>query len=315
MRSSWIGSQQPRMPLAIGGDKPRIGSTELFDRVKCLHCQSLPLRARIELRTPETNDMQGVLNRPERVVNNILAADSIMHEVDGILNKERLLRFAVGVSRILAHAQPSLDGLCSVVHDEDARLEVFAQIFNSATELETAWNCLRLANVPASQRQGRVAMESIGTAIVFSLPVPVLLKELPRNDFLAKWLRNHPEKTAIDAYTPPAWDDDEPQRMGPAVRTTQIFNSFLTLAEAALEMPAEAVEGLKEYRRWVQHPASHGSAELSAYHFQTFASGSVGALFDPQRADTYIKGASDLIDIAYLIADILDLGTRYVAGD
>jgi hypothetical protein len=257
--------------------------------------------------------MQGVLNRPERVVNNILAAGRIMHELDAILNKEKLLGFAVGVSRMLAHAQPSLNGLCSVVPDEDTRLEIFAQIFYSATELETAWNCLRLANVPASQRQGRVAMESIAAAIVFSLPVPVLLRGLPRNDCLAKWLRDHPGKTAIDAYAPPAWCEDEPQRMGPALRTTQIFNSFLNLAEAELEMRAEAVQALKEYRKWVQHPASHGSAELSAYHFQTFVSGSVGALFDPQRADTYIKGASDLIDIAHLLADILDLGTHYLS--
>jgi hypothetical protein len=262
--------------------------------------------------TPETNDMQGVLNRPERVVNNILAADRIMHEVDGILKKERLLRFAVGVSKILAHAQPSLNGLCGVVCNDDAKVDVFAQIFNSATELQTAWNCLRLANVPASQRQGRVATESIATAVVFSLPVRDLLRGLPRNDHLAKWLRDHPEKTAIDAYTPPAWSEDNPQAVGPAMKTTQFFNSFLKLAEAELEMPAEAVEDLRVYRKWVQHPASHGSAELSAYHFQTFVSGSVGALFDPQRADTYIQAATDLIGIANLLADILDLGAHYL---
>jgi hypothetical protein len=257
--------------------------------------------------------MSDVLNSPERVVSNILAAGRIMHEVDGILNKERFLRFAVGVSRILAHSQPSLNGLCSVVANEDARLEIFVQIFNSATELQTAWNCLRLANVPASQRQGRVAMESISVAIIFCLPVSVLLEGLPTKDHLAKWLRSHPHKTAIDAYKPQPKSEDEPQETGPAVLATQFFKSFLAVAEVELQMPAETVQGMREYRKWVQHPASHGSAELSVYHFETLVSGAAGALCDPERADTYVEAADDLTQIAHLLAEILDWATHYLA--
>ena len=156
-------------------------------------------------------------------------------------------------------------------------------------------------------------MELIGTAIVFSLPVSVLLRGLPTQDRLAKWLRGHPDKTAIDAYKPLAWSEGELQRTAPAVKATQFFNTFLELAEAELQMPAEAIQGLREYRKWVQHPASHGSAELSAYHFETFVSGAVGALFDPERADTYVQAADDLTQIAHLLADMLDLGTHYLA--
>ena len=258
--------------------------------------------------------MSDVLNTPERIVDNIQAACRIMREVDGIVDNEKLREFAVGVSRILAHTQPSQNGLCSIVADEDAQFEIFVQVFNSATELQTAWNCLRLANVPASQRQGRVAMESIGMAIVFSLPVSVLLRVLPPKDRLAKWLRDHPDKTAIDAYKPLARSEDEPQHMGPEVMATQFFNSFLKMAEGELQLPADTVRGMREYRTWVQHPASHASAQLYTYHFETLVSGAAGALFDPERADTYAEAANDLTDIARLLADILDWVTHYLAA-
>jgi hypothetical protein len=257
--------------------------------------------------------MSDVLNTPERTVDNISAACRIMRAVDGVLGDERLQEFAVGVSRILSHTQPSGSGLCSVVSNKDARLEVFKQVFNSATELQTAWNCLRLANVPASQRQGRVAMELIGIAIVFSVPVSILLEGLSTKDPLAKWLGAHPGKTAIDAYKPPARREDEPDHTGPAVLATQFFNSFLDVAEVELQIPADAVRGIRDYRRAVQHPASHGSAELSAYHFETLVSGAAGALFDPERADTYVEAADDLTQIAHLLADILDWATHYLA--
>jgi hypothetical protein len=257
--------------------------------------------------------MSDMLNTPERVIDNISAASGIMRAVDGLVGDERLRGFAVALSRVLAHTQTSGSGLCSVVPNGDARLEIFVQVFNAATELQTAWNCLRLANVPASQRQGRVAMESIGIAIVFCLPLSVLLEELPTKHHLAKWLRSHPDKTAIDAYKPQLKSEDEPQDTGPAVLATQFFSSFLSVAEVELQMPAETVQGMREYRKWVQHPASHGSAELSAYHFQTLLSGAAGALFDPERADTYVNAADDLSQIAHLLADILDWATHYLA--
>lgn len=256
--------------------------------------------------------MNDTLNTPERVVDNILSAYRIMRAVDGVLGNERLQEFAVEVSRILAHAEPSQNGLCSVVANEGAQFEVFVQVFNSATELQTAWNCLRLANVPASQRQGRVALESIGVAIVFSLPTSSLLRGLPPEDRLAKWLRAHPDKTPIDGYEPVAKSEGEAQRVGPAVKATQFFNSFLKMAEGELQMPADAVQSIREYRKRVQHPASHAAPELYRYHFETLVSGAAGAVFDPKRADTYVQAANDLTKIAHLLTGILDWVTHYL---
>jgi hypothetical protein len=255
--------------------------------------------------------MGDVLNPPERVVKNIRSACAIMCRVDAVLRDKRLREFAIGVSRILAHMEPSKAGLCNVVAN-DARFQVFVQIFNAATELQTAWNTIRLANIPASQRHGRVAFESIGVAVVFALPTSTIAN-LPQQTPLGQWLQAHPESTAIDAYKPVPRSEDEPERREPPVKATQFFNSFLKLAELELKMPADSLRSMKEYRMSVQHPASHATAELYSFHFETLTTGAAGAVFDPKRSDSYVQAADDLIDIAHLLADILDWVTRYMA--
>jgi len=251
-------------------------------------------------------------NSSQRVKDNIRTASSRMRRVDNLLGEQRLLQFADGAARILAHGEPSGDGLCAVLADKGVRLEAFIQLFNAAVELETAWNAVRLCNVPASQRQGRVACESIAVAVLFSLPSSTL-RDLPLGDPLADWLRAHPDKTAVDAYEPRLVSADEPQRMQPAVNATHFFSSFVKVAELVLQLPPDVLQGIRQYRERVQHPASHASAELFTYHFETLASGAAGAVFDPKRSATYVQAADDLSQIAHLLADILDRATQHLA--
>jgi hypothetical protein len=258
--------------------------------------------------------MPNILNPAQRVIENIRTAPATMRLVDEVLGDQRLEQFAWGVSRILVHADPSSeDGLCSVIGSKDTQLEVCIQLFNAGTELQTGWNSIRLANIPASQRQGRVACESVAVAAIFSLPTSSLLGSLPKKDPLAKCLRSHPDKTAIDCYKPAPTGDDDPRCMQPVVRATQFFNSFLSVAELELEIRKEVIDSVKLYRKVVQHPASHGSAELGSYHFETIIGGAAGAVFDRKRADSYLQAAHGLTAITHLLADILDRVTNYVA--
>jgi hypothetical protein len=236
-----------------------------------------------------------------------------MRRVDDLLGEQRLQQFARGVARILAHAGPSGEGLCAVLVDERACLEVLIQLFNAATELETAWNAVRLCNVPASQPQGRVACESIAVGVLFAVPTQTL-RSLPSKVPLARWLQDHPHKTAVDAYDPIPPSADQPQSTPPALKATQFFSSFVKVAEQVLSLPGEIVQSITEYRQRVQHPASHGSAELFTYHFETMPLGAAGAVSDPNRSATYVHAAEDLTEIAHLLADILDRATQNLAA-
>lgn len=257
--------------------------------------------------------MSNILNPPERVIDNIQTASARMSRVDEVLGEQRLQRFAQGISRILTHIEPSADGLCKAVEDKDTQVEIVIQLINAATELETAWNVIRLGNIPASQRQGRVASELVAVAVLMSLPASTL-RSLPRKVPLACCLQDHPDKTVIDCYKPVAKDRNGLQVVEPLLMTTQFFTSFLMVAETLLKIPKQTLEAIRDYRKQVQHPASHGTAELFSYHFEAFRGGAAGAVFDKKRVESYVLAADELSNITRLLADILDWLTHYIAN-
>ena len=259
------------------------------------------------------HSMSETLNPPERVIDNILTASARMSRVDEVLGKQRLQRFAQRISRILTHIEPSADGLCKVVKDKDTQVEIVIQLINAATELETAWNVIRLGNIPASQRQGRVASELVAVAVLMALPTSTL-RSLPRKVPLARCLQDHPDKTVVDCYKPVIENRNEFQVAEPLLMATQFFASFLMVAETLLGIPKQTVEAIRDYRKQVQHPASHGTADLFSYHFEAFGGGAAGAVFDKKRVESYILAADELSNITHLLADILDWLTRYMVN-
>jgi hypothetical protein len=256
--------------------------------------------------------LSNILNTPERVIDNIRRTSARMSRVDNALGDQRLQHFAQGISRILMHIEPSADGLCSVLEDSDTQVEIVIQLINAATELETAWNVIRLGNVPASQRQGRVASELVAVAVLMALPTSDL-RNLPRKVPIARCLQANPGKTVIDCYKPTIKDGDESQAVKPLLMTTDLFTSFLMVSETLLKIPKQTVESIRNYRKQVQHPASHGTAELFSYHFEAFRSGPAGAVFDEERVESYAFAADELSELAHLFADILERVTYHTA--
>lgn len=252
-----------------------------------------------------------MLNPSERVIENIQTAPTRMKRVDEILGEQRLLYFAQGLARLLAHMESLSGSLCEVVESRDIRTDIVIQIINAATELETGWNAIRLANIPASQRQGRVAFELIAVTVLAALPLPTL-RNLPREVPLARCLQDNPDKTVIDCYRPTPKDTGNTPVAEPLLQATQFFSSFLDVAERLLGIPKQLVDEIRSYRKQVQHPASHGTAELSSYHFEAFQGEAAGAVFDKRRSESYIFAADELGKLAHLLADILDHVTRYL---
>jgi len=255
--------------------------------------------------------MNNLLNPPQRVINNIQTATSRMRKMDKVLGVNRVQKFAQEVSRILYHTEPTGDGLCSVIESHDTKTEIVIQLINTATELETAWNVTRLGNIPASQRQGRVAHELIAVTVLMALPSSSI-KGLPPEVPLARCLQKYPNKTVVDCYKNIVKEKGVVRKVDPLLKTTDFFTSFLMTLELLLNVSDEIVEAIRTYRKKVQHPASHGSRELFAYHFEAFDGRAAGAVFSQDRISSYVHAADDVINISCQLADILDLVVNYL---
>ena len=247
------------------------------------------------------------LNPAERVLANVRGAPERMARVDGVLGNDRLLRFAESVSQLLLNAQSDAFGL-TLLESGESRSLVVANMVHAATEFETAWNAIRLCNIPASQRHGRVATEFCARATVLAVPLD-LIKSLPLKAPLAKALQATPAKTVLDLIEMRVGESPEDVHE-PELRATDVFFSFRMLLEET-GFRQNRLQALLDYRREVQHPASHGSSHALAYHFEEWTGGSAGAVFRTEREDSYKSAADQVIALADLMTEALAHVTRH----
>jgi hypothetical protein len=222
--------------------------------------------------------------------------------MDELLGDAALNAFASHLSDLLAHQDPG--GLASVV-SSDLGAEITLNLVNAATELETAWNVLRLGNMPGARRQGRVASEFIGLAVLNALPRHSLVS-LGNRVPVAKLLQQHPTKSVAELCSPELIHaGSSVEVLEPKIRAADAFTSFLSACEHILSVPESQVQQLRSYRKTVQHPASHATREVFVFHFEGFTGGPVGAVFDPGRAKTYRTEADALISLTAFLVRIL----------
>jgi hypothetical protein len=208
----------------------------------------------------------------------------------------------------LYHIEPKLTGLASILTDTDFGADLTTLLISAATELETAWNVLRLANIPAAQRQGRIATEFIALAVLIFVPREELASLPKKKAPISKALQKYPGKSIIQLAEPIQVDPNDPRKGEPLVRATEVFTSFLFVAEKILGVPSEIVTGIGDYRKYVQHPASHGSREVIWDHFEGFntRTKSAGAYLTRKRYPSIRFEADQIINLAQFIVDILD---------
>lgn len=229
--------------------------------------------------------------------------------MDELLGEAPNNAFASSLSDLLAHQDPG--GLASVVSG-DLGAEITLNLVNAATELETGWNVLRLGNIPAAQRQGRVACEFVGLAVLNSLPRQSLVT-LGNGVPVAKLLQRHPTKSVAELCSPELIRSGSSiEVVEPTIRAADAFTSFLSACEHILSLPESQVKQLRSYRRTVQHPASHATREVFAFHFEGFTGGPAGAIFDPRREETYRNEAGALISLTAFLVMTLNATVAYL---
>lgn len=249
-----------------------------------------------------------MLNPPDKILKNLNDAPERMRVVDRWLGPEVASRFAAALSSLLRHIEPETGGLVDLFADKSVQAEFVIQIVNCATELEAAWNSIRLSNIAAARRNLRVALELIAVAVLMCLPLDQIRK-LPSKLTLVKYLQHHPDATVSSAYSVVVeFEDGIPIAKVP-IQATEFFTAFVAAGQEILAIPSELMDGLKSYRKNVLHPASHGSADLLAYHFKGFESTNwhAGAVLDPSRRDSLIETAIEVAGVAEILVKFLDI--------
>jgi len=247
-------------------------------------------------------------NTPDEVRANIASAISRMEKADHVLGVRRLGKFSKAVSRILYHIEPSLEGLNSYRETDDYGAQRTTLIISAATELETAWNLIRLANMPSAQRNGRVASELIAIVVLSCVPRNELEKLPKKQAPISNALRQHPNKSVFDIFEPIPIDPADQRKSKPILLSTDFFKSFLHTAEVILEVPSGTLHSFKDYRIYVQHPASHGSSEVVQHYFEGLNARTkkAGAYLPKRRYRSLRFEADQLIALVEFLADILD---------
>lgn len=251
--------------------------------------------------------MTEALNPPSRVRNNLETASIRMQKVDMYIAEETLTLFTVSTSRILEHTEVKA-GTINNHLPKPIALEMTLLLISAASELETAWNVLRLANVPASRRQGRVAEELVALAVLVAVPIHVL-QSLPSRFGLKRVIDENPGRAVSELYRPKIKKQGRKTIVtDPPLKAKDIYPAFLRICTQYLGFSDKVVQNFREYREKVQHPASHASVDTWVLHFEGFDAGSsrAGAWFNKERGSSYTQASEDLANLSGWMAKILD---------
>jgi len=245
-----------------------------------------------------------LLNTPARVLQNLRDVAQRMSQIDELLGEDRIERFADAVVNLLRHNETSVPGVCKSLSSTKVGAEVCRYIICAATEFETAWNTLRLANIPAMHRNGRVASEMVAMAVLNALPkqeIHSLVGKLP------ELLRNNPALNVVDVFSPRTVQKTgriEVQK--PPLEARECYKPFISALKNILEIAPDVVNNFIEYRKMVHHAASHATHEVFSCHFEGFTGKRAGAYYDPSRDKSYQLAADDLIDVIKFHVYVLD---------
>jgi len=217
-----------------------------------------------------------------------------------------LTLFTVSISRMLEHTEVKAGSVNNYLPKPIAS-EVTRLLISAATELETGWNVLRLANVPASRRQGRVAEELVALAVLVAMPIH-FLQSLPNRFGLKKVIDENPGRPVSELYWPITKKQGRKTIVtNPLLKAKDIYPAFLHICTHNLGLSGKVVQGFREYLEKVQHPASHASVDTWALHFEKFETDRyAGARFKKERGPSYTQASEDLANLSSWMAKILD---------
>ena len=254
------------------------------------------------------------LNTTERFLRNLASVPLRIERLDELLGTPLVQKFARAVTGIVEHMESHNDCLISYVQDTAAGLEVCMNLISAATEFETGWNLLRLANIPGAQRQGRVGSEFVGIGILHALPL-ASLRDLRARNSLTKALNEDQGATVASLLNPHTVSEDGQTRAeSPRIRASEASNASLAAIEELGILRGEDVRQLRNYRQSIQHAASHASCVVTSYHFEAFDGKRGGAFYDPNRNPSFLAAADELIRLCEFWKRVLRLVTTLLAS-
>lgn len=254
------------------------------------------------------------LNTPARIIRGLDSVHRRIDEIDRVLGVELKVEFAEAVAALLLHIEPDAGGLVSTVASRQEQIHLVAGLIQASAEFDTGWNTVRLGNIPAAQRQGRVGTEFVAAGVLQSLPRSAIRQRLPKTDPLATLVRKYPTEAVADLMSPSL---SAKGKVVPArLLSMRAFNSFVTFVAGLPGISTDDVEWLQHYRKVVQNAASHGSSELIAYHFEGARVGKPlrgGAFFDPDRAESYRTAGRELNRVVHVLTRFLNAISSFIS--
>jgi hypothetical protein len=237
-----------------------------------------------------------------------------MSKIDKLLGEARTARFADAIESLLRHNETSVPGVCKSLSATKVGAEVCSYLICAATEFETAWNTLRLANIPAMHRNARVASELVAMAVLNAIPIQEI-RSLGDNLKLPKLLRKYETINVLDLFKPRVVEKPGREEVQePRLQAHECYATFIAALENILKIKPEIVKNLKEYRKAVHHSSSHATHEVFSYHFEGFTGERAGAFYDPAREKSYLLAADDLIDVVKFNVYVLNTLSEHIAG-
>lgn len=244
-------------------------------------------------------------NTSERFLSTLLDVHQCIDCVDRAIGLERFRRFAEVLRALDLHADPEKTGFNQHVGESRDRAFVWLQLAFCGTELQTAWNTLRLVNLGAARRCVRVALEYFSTAVAAGMPISIVRSQwprLPRNK-IPVWRMSLPRHY------------DKPENPGePLIAGATFPHILMAIIRLFPEWSEEKVADLQRYLNTNLHPFAHGSAQGGAYFLSMTSERLpvVGAVFDPDHPELYVSLAEEIIDLGGQFDQILNSACRYL---
>jgi hypothetical protein len=244
-------------------------------------------------------------NTKERFLRGLYEASETMEKIDCVLGRERFARLAARLKTLDIHASPEYTAFSHYVGDQKKQEFVWLMLASCGTELQSAWNMVRLAHLAPAKRSLRVALEHCSAAILEGVPISVVRevwKDCPKEDLPIREMflpRNYRNPGASSK---------------PLIPSSTFPSVLLKLLPQFSQWDESKVAELKQYLDEHLHPFAHGSAQnVSAYLIPTSGTNPVfGSVFREDGIPFYQAVADEVLESAKLYSGVLNSASEYL---
>lgn len=255
------------------------------------------------------------LNSPENIESGFLSVDKRIKLIEEAIGYAEISKLSACIADLLFHIQPEEPSLNSFFYSTEKQSQIAICILNASIEIQTAYHILTVGNVPGVFRQCRLVHEYIAAAIFSSVPKEILVENISsKKHLLIKEFNQNPELEFWDLYKSNFNSfGTNIQRIDPIVKGNALLPPYFDFLRKCTNINEKDINWLIKQVNQVMHPASHGSIELLAYHFGTFAEDGKGGLnYSKHKISMYKDGMSYLLWTLEFLIRVLDSTRSFI---